>query len=113
MDTMTTESQTTSFDIDGKTINIRTGRLAKQAGGAVEVCSGDSVVLVTATESKNVREGIDYFPLLVDYEEKLYAVGRVPGSFGRREGKAPDKAILISRLIDRPMRPLFEKGYCN
>jgi polyribonucleotide nucleotidyltransferase len=113
MDTMTTESQTTSFDIDGKTIHVRTGRLAKQAGGAVEVRCGDSVVLVSATESKNIREGIDYFPLLVDYEEKLYSVGRIPGSFGRREGKAPDKAILTSRLIDRPIRPLFKEGYRN
>jgi polyribonucleotide nucleotidyltransferase len=113
MDTMTTESQTTSFDLDGKTIQVRTGRLAKQAGGAVEVRSGDSFVLVSATESKNIREGIDYFPLLVDYEEKLYSVGRIPGSFGRREGKAPDKAILTSRLIDRPIRPLFREGYRN
>jgi polyribonucleotide nucleotidyltransferase len=85
--------------------------MAKQASGACEVYCGDTMVLVTATESKNVREGIDYFPLLVDYEEKLYAVGRVPGSFGRREGKAPDKAILTSRLIDRPIRPLFPEGY--
>ncbi|HEY9681979.1 MAG TPA: polyribonucleotide nucleotidyltransferase [Oculatellaceae cyanobacterium] len=113
MDTMTTDPKTTTFDIDGKQVTVRTGRLAKQAGGAVEVRSGDTVVLVTATESKNVREGIDYFPLLVDYEEKLYAVGRVPGSFGRREGKAPDKAILTSRLIDRPIRPLFKEGYRN
>ncbi len=112
MDTMTM-SQTTSFEIDGKTINIRTGRMAKQATGACEVTCGDTMVLVTATESKQVREGIDYFPLLVDYEEKLYAVGRVPGSFGRREGKAPDKAVLISRLIDRPIRPLFREGYRN
>jgi polyribonucleotide nucleotidyltransferase len=85
--------------------------MAKQASGACEIYCGDTMVLVTCTESKNAREGIDYFPLLVDYEEKLYAVGRVPGSFGRREGKAPDKAILISRLIDRPIRPLFEEGY--
>src|SRR3984893_8994888 len=102
----------TSIEIDGKTIRIRTGRMAKQANGACEVYCGDTMILVTATESRQARE-IDYFPLLVDYEEKLYAVGRVPGSFGRREGKAPDKAILISRLIDRPIRPLFEKGYCN
>ncbi|MBS1956869.1 MAG: polyribonucleotide nucleotidyltransferase [Cyanobacteria bacterium SZAS-4] len=87
--------------------------MAKQASGACEVYCGDSMVLVNATESKTIREGIDYFPLLVDYEEKLYAVGRVPGSFGRREGKAPDKAILTSRLIDRPIRPLFPEGYRN
>jgi polyribonucleotide nucleotidyltransferase len=113
MDTTMTHRQETSLEIDGKTIIIKTGRMAKQASGAVEVYCGDTMVLVTATESKNVREGIDYFPLLVDYEEKLYAVGRVPGSFGRREGKAPDKAILISRLIDRPIRPLFKEGYRN
>jgi polyribonucleotide nucleotidyltransferase len=101
----------TSIQIDGKTVNIRTGRLAKQAGGACEISCGDTFVLVTCTASEKAREGIDYFPLLVDYEEKLYAVGRVPGSFPRREGKAPDKAILISRLIDRPIRPLFKEGY--
>ena len=112
MDTMTA-SQTTSFEMDGKTIEFRTGRMAKQASGACEVYCGDTMLLVTATASKNPREGIDFFPLLVDYEEKLYAVGRVPGSFGRREGKAPDKAILTSRLIDRPVRPLFEEGYKN
>lgn len=87
--------------------------MAKQASGACEVYCGDTMVLVTCVESSEVREGIDYFPLLVDYEEKLYAVGRVPGSFGRREGKAPDKAILTSRLIDRPIRPLFVEGYRN
>jgi polyribonucleotide nucleotidyltransferase len=103
----------TELVLDGKTIIVKTGRLAKQAGGAVEVYCGDTMVLVTATESGKVREGIDYFPLLVDYEEKLYSVGRVPGSFGRREGKAPDKAILTSRLIDRPIRPLFKEGYKN
>lgn len=101
----------TSMQIDGKTVNVRTGRLAKQAGGACEISCGDTFVLVTCTASQQAREGIDYFPLLVDYEEKLYAVGRVPGSFPRREGKAPDRAILISRLIDRPIRPLFKEGY--
>jgi len=103
----------TSVQIDGKTIVIRTGLLARQADGACEVSCGDTKVLVTCVGSKQAREGIDFLPLTVDYEEKLYAVGRVPGSFGRREGKAPDKAILISRLIDRPIRPLFELGYCN
>ncbi len=103
--------ETTSFQLDGKTITVRTGRLAKQASGACEIICGETMVVVSATESKQEREGIDYFPLLVDYEEKLYAVGRVPGSFTRREGKQPDKAILISRLIDRPIRPLFKEGY--
>lgn len=102
-----------SFQVDEKTVVIKTGRMAKQASGACEVYCGDTMVLVTCVESSEVREGIDYFPLLVDYEEKLYAVGRVPGSFGRREGKAPDKAILTSRLIDRPIRPLFAEGYRN
>ncbi|MBC7997208.1 MAG: polyribonucleotide nucleotidyltransferase, partial [Leptolyngbya sp.] len=102
-----------SLEIDGKTLEMTTGRMAKQASGACEIKCGDTMLLVTATESKNIRDNIDYFPLLVDYEEKLYAVGRVPGSFGRREGKAPDKAILTSRLIDRPIRPLFPEGYRN
>ena len=106
-----THEKTATFDVDGKVIKVRTGRMAKQASGACEVYCGDSMVLVTATEGKQARDGIDYFPLLVDYEEKLYAVGRVPGSFGRREGKAPDKVILVSRLIDRPIRPLFPEGY--
>jgi polyribonucleotide nucleotidyltransferase len=112
-DTVTNKMQEFSFQLDDKAITIKTGRMAKQAGGACEVSCGDTMVLVTCTESKTTRDGIDYFPLLVDYEEKLYAVGRVPGSFGRREGKAPDKVILISRLIDRPIRPLFPEGYRN
>ena len=110
---LTTGQAQTEIQLDGKTITIKTGRMAKQATGSVEVYCGDTMVLVTATESSKIREGIDYFPLLVDYEEKLYSVGRIPGSFGRREGKAPDKAILTSRLIDRPIRPLFKEGYRN
>ncbi|MBI4534340.1 MAG: polyribonucleotide nucleotidyltransferase [Candidatus Melainabacteria bacterium] len=106
-----TQVHTQSFELDGKTISIKTGRLAKQASGACEVACGDTLVLVTCTESKQAREGIGYFPLLVDYEEKLYSVGRVPGSFTRREGKPTDRAILVSRLIDRPIRPLFPEGY--
>ena len=111
MQSVNTQVQGFTLDVDGKEISVRTGRLAKQASGACEVRCGDTLVLVTATESREARDGIDFFPLLVDYEEKLYAVGRVPGSFLRREGKAPDKAILTSRLIDRPIRPLFPKGY--
>ncbi len=106
-------THTFSIDIDGKTVTFTTGRMAKQATGAVEVRCGDTQLLVTCTAGKSPREGIDYFPLLVDYEEKLYAVGRIPGSFPRREGKMPDKAILISRLIDRPLRPLFNYNYRN
>jgi len=107
------EAKTASFHVDGKEITVRTGRMAKQASGAVEIRCGDTQLLVSATESKNPREGIDFFPLLVDYEEKLYSVGRVPGSFTRREGKPTDRAILVSRLIDRPIRPLFKEGYRN
>src|SRR5579883_2790196 len=103
---MSTELQervrTFSVEIDGKTVSFTTGRMAKQANGAVEVRCGDTQLLVTCTAGKTPRDGIDYFPLLVDFEEKLYSVGRVPGSFTRREGKMPDKAILVSRLIDRP-----------
>ncbi|HEY9766752.1 MAG TPA: polyribonucleotide nucleotidyltransferase [Chroococcales cyanobacterium] len=92
-------------------IVIETGRLAKQASAAVTVKCGDTVVLVTATLAKTPREGIDFFPLLVDYEEKMYAVGRVPGSFMRREGRASENAILAGRLIDRSIRPLFPAGF--
>lgn len=110
---MQTMEQVKKFDleIDGKQVTVNTGRLAKQANGACEVHCGDTMVLVTCVQSKEARDGIDFFPLLIDYEEKLYAVGRVPGSFLRREGRAPDKAILTSRLIDRPIRPLFDYTY--
>lgn len=114
MQTITTgKVESFSIEIDGKTVNVNTGRMAKQANGACEIVCGDTMILVTCTQSTKPREGIDFFPLLVDYEEKLYAVGRVPGSFTRREGKATDKAILISRLIDRPIRPLWPEGYRN
>ena len=93
-------------------IIIETGTLAKLAGGAVSVRSGDSVLLATVCGSKP-REGADFFPLSVDYEERLYAAGRIPGSFQRREGRPSDQAILVSRLIDRPLRPLFPKGMMN
>ena len=94
-------------------ITLETGQLAMQAGGAVLVRLGDSVVLCTATASKAPREGIDFFPLTVDYEERLYAAGRIPGSFFRREGRPSEAAILTMRLIDRPLRPLFPKDYRN
>jgi polyribonucleotide nucleotidyltransferase len=93
-------------------VTIETGTLAKLAGGAVTVRSGESVVLATATAAQP-REGTDFFPLSVDYEERLYAAGRIPGSFQRREGRPSDQAILISRLIDRPLRPLFPGGMFN
>ena len=95
-----------SISFDGRDIRLRIGLLAPQAGGSVLVESGNTSVLVTATRSSG-REGIDFLPLLVDYEERLYAAGRIPGSFMRREGRPPERAILTCRLIDRPMRPLF------
>jgi polyribonucleotide nucleotidyltransferase len=92
---------------------IGTGKLAEQAGGAVTVRVGDSLLLATATMSKGIREGLDFFPLSVDYEEKMYAAGRIPGSFFRREGRPSTEAILICRLTDRPLRPLFPDGMRN
>ncbi|MFN5515888.1 MAG: polyribonucleotide nucleotidyltransferase [Cyanobacteriota bacterium] len=95
-----------SISFDGRDIRLKIGTLAPQAGGAVLIQSGDTAVLVAATRAK-AREGIDFLPLTVDYEERLYAAGRIPGGFLRREGRPPEKATLISRLIDRPLRPLF------
>jgi len=95
-----------SISFDGRDIRLKVGLLAPQAGGSVLMQSGDTAVLVTATRSA-AREGIDFLPLTVDYEERLYAVGRIPGGFLRREGRPPEKAILTSRLVDRPLRPLF------
>lgn len=100
------------MDLAGRTLTIETGELAKQAGDAALVRYGDTVVLVTATASKEAKD-IDFFPLTVDYEEKMYAVGRIPGGFVKREGRPPETAILHSRLIDRPIRPLFDKGCRN
>jgi len=102
-----------SISIAGRTMTLETGRLAKQANGAVLVNYGHTSVLVTATMSRSPREGIDFFPLLVDYEERLYAVGRIPGGFLRREGRPGEKATLAARLIDRPLRPLFPEGFRN
>ena len=96
-----------------KTITFSTGKLAGQADGAVTVRIGDTVMLVTATAAKSAREGADFFPLTVDIEERMYAAGRIPGSFFRREGKASDQAILTCRLIDRPLRPCFPDGFRN
>jgi len=100
------QGQTQSISFDGREIRLTTGRYAPQAGGSVMIECGDTSVLVTATRSAG-REGIDFLPLICDYEERLYAAGRIPGSFMRREGRPPERATLISRLIDRPMRPLF------
>src|SRR3979409_419822 len=90
---------------------IETGRVAEQANGAVVISQGDTVVLSTAVMSKEPREGIDFFPLTCDYEEKLYAAGKIPGAFMRREGRPSETAILASRLTDRPLRPLFPEGF--
>src|SRR5574341_1526486 len=94
-------------------IVVETGHLAGQAGGAVTIREGDTLLIVTATMSAHAREGIDFFPLSVDYEERLYAAGRIPGNWFRRESRPPEGAILISRLTDRPLRPLFPKGMRN
>lgn len=103
----------TEFEIGGKKIRVETGKLANQANGAVTVSCGETIVLVTAVASKEPQEGTDFFPLMVDYEEKFYAAGKIPGGFFKREGKPSDNAILTSRLIDRPIRPLFPDGYYN
>lgn len=102
-----------TMELAGSTLKITIGKVAEQANGECLVQYGDTVVLVTATSSKKPREGIDFFPLSCDYEEKMYAVGKIPGGFIKREGKPSEKAILTSRLIDRPLRPLFPEGYRN
>ncbi|MGH2639737.1 MAG: polyribonucleotide nucleotidyltransferase, partial [Rhabdochlamydiaceae bacterium] len=104
---------THSFEVGGKSLSLETGRVAKQAGGAVLLGMGDTVVLGTATMSENAREGIDFLPLVCDYEERKYAVGKIPGGFIKRGGRPSERAILTSRLIDRPLRPLFPKGLRN
>ena len=101
------------MQLAGRTLRADIGRVAAQANGAVLMHYGETVVLSTATASEKPREGIDFFPLSVEYEEKLYAVGKIPGGFNKREGKASENAILTSRVIDRPMRPLFPKDYRN
>jgi polyribonucleotide nucleotidyltransferase len=102
-----------TMELGGRTLTLETGQLAKQASGSVLVRYGDTVVLCAATGSASPREGIDFFPLTVDYEERLYAAGKIPGNWFRREGKPTTKAILSARLTDRPIRPLFPEGYRN
>lgn len=104
---------THTFEVGGKTLSIETGRVANQAGGAVLLGMQETVVLGTATMSKEARENIDFLPLVCDYEERKYAVGKIPGGFMKRGGRPSEKAILVSRLIDRPIRPLFPKGLRN
>ena len=100
-------------EIGGREVTVNVGKYAQQANGSCLVSCGDTVVMVNATMSEKPRDGMDFFPLSVDYEEKMYAVGKIPGGFKKREGRASDKAILTSRLIDRPIRPLFPKGLFN
>ena len=102
-----------SIELGGRTLTVDVGRVAKQANGAALMHYGDTTVLSTATASEKPREGIDFFPLSVEFEEKMYAVGKIPGGFNKREGKASENAVLTARVIDRPMRPLFPKDYRN
>src|SRR5579864_5561842 len=106
--------ETTEISIElsgGKTLKIETGKLAKQAHGAAVVRMGDNVILATAVANADPREGVDFFPLTVDYREYTYAGGRIPGGFIKREGLPSEREILISRQIDRPIRPLFPEGF--
>ena len=105
--------QTFEMEVGGRKLIIENGKMAKQANGAVLVRYGDTVVLVTVTASKEPRNGVDFFPLTVDYEEKMYAAGKIPGGFIKREGRPSNDAILCARLVDRPIRPLFPKGFRN
>ena len=112
---MTTKNSAKVFEIEigGKKVSFETGRLCEQANGSCLVRCGETVVMVNVTMAKEPRPGIDFFPLGVDFEEKMYSVGKIPGGFKKREGRPSDKAILTSRLIDRPLRPLFPKGFYN
>ena len=105
--------KTYETELAGRKLVFETGKMAGLANGNILVRYGETVVMVNVTASKEPREGIDFFPLSVDYEEKLYAVGKIPGSFQKREGKPSDKAVLTSRAIDRPLRPLFPKDFRN
>jgi polyribonucleotide nucleotidyltransferase len=106
---MKPEGNKFTANIAGKIINFETGKYAQQAGGAVTVRLGDTMMFAAATMSDDVRTGIDYFPLTIDYEERMYAGGRIPGSFFRREGRPTEEAILTARLTDRPLRPLLPR----
>ncbi|MCI0477104.1 MAG: polyribonucleotide nucleotidyltransferase, partial [Anaerolineales bacterium] len=107
------DTHTFSIPFGDGTLTIETGKLAGQANGAVTVRHGDTVILATATGASTPREGVDFFPLTVDYEERLYAAGKIPGSFFKREGRPGEQAILLCRLTDRPLRPMFPKGFRN
>jgi len=105
--------QTVELEFGGRTLSIETGRMAKQANGSVLVRSGDTIVLVTAVASKSAKEGQDFFPLTVNYQEKAYAGGKIPGGFFKREARPSDSETLTCRLIDRPIRPLFPETFLN
>src|ERR1041384_1389739 len=107
------EAMTVSAQVGNQQISVETGKLAKQADGSVVLRAGDSMVLVTAVSQKEPKPGFDFFPLTVDYQERLSAAGRIPGSFFRREGRLTERETLTSRLIDRSLRPLFPEGYQN
>jgi polyribonucleotide nucleotidyltransferase len=113
MSTMTESLATVSVTVGEHEITFETGKLAKQADGAVVVRSGDTTVLATAVGRMEGREGADFFPLTVDVEERMYAAGKIPGGFFKREGRPTERAILTARMIDRPIRPLWPKGYKN
>ncbi len=110
---MVPETKSFQIEIGGKTVTVETGKYGQSTNGSVTVRCGDTMLFVHCVVSKEPRVGIDFFPLLIDYEERMSSIGRIPGGYNRSEGKASDKAILVSRLIDRPIRPLFPKGYRN
>ncbi len=105
--------KTVSLEWGGRTLTLETGRMARQADGAVLATYGDTQVLATAVGARSAKPGIDFFPLTVNYQEKFYAAGRIPGGYFKREGRPTEKETLVSRLIDRPIRPLFAKGFKN
>ena len=107
------DTKTVSIEWGGKTLTLETGRIARQADGAVLATYGETVVLCAVTAAKKVREGQDFFPLTVNYQEKFSAAGRIPGGFFKREARPTEKETLVSRLIDRPVRPLFPEGFYN
>ena len=102
-----------TVSVGGKDVTFETGKLAKQADGAVVVRSGETMVLATAQGRQEAREGADFFPLTIDVEERMYAAGKIPGGFFKREGRPTERAILTARMIDRPIRPLWPKGFRN
>src|SRR5262245_33220486 len=113
MSSVSSEPTVVSVNIGGVDISFETGKLAKQADGAVVVRSGETMVLATAQGRPEAREGADFFPLTVDVEERMYAAGKIPGGFFKREGRPTERAILTARMIDRPIRPLWPKGFTN